>query len=61
MEKLYNIKQLAEELHLNKQTIQRFIRMGKIKAIKIGREYRVTEQSLQEYFKLSTFKVDGQV
>ena len=51
MEKLYTCKQLAEALQINIQTVQRFVREGKIKAIKVGREFRITEQSLQDYLK----------
>ncbi len=49
MEKLYTIKQLAEALKLNIQTVRRFCATGKIKAIKIGREYRVKESDLELY------------
>ena len=51
------MRQLAGALQLNVQTVQRFVREGKIKAVKIGREYRVTEQGLKDYLELSTEKV----
>jgi excisionase family DNA binding protein len=49
MEKLYTMEQLAEVLHLNKQTVRRFCGAGKIKSIKIGRRYMVKESSLELY------------
>ncbi len=49
MEKLHSAQEVSEILTLNVQTIQRFIRMGKIKAIKIGRTYRIKESDLESY------------
>lgn len=49
MEQLYTVKEIASALKLNKQTIQRFIREEKIKAVKVGREYRVSKQSFEDY------------
>jgi excisionase family DNA binding protein len=49
MEKLYTMKEVAEILHLNKQTTLRFAREGKLKVVKAGRHYLVKEQDLQGY------------
>ena len=61
MEKLFTIEELAEVLQLNKQTVQRFVRENKIKAIKVGREYRVKQYDLDTFLHLSTNKIDEQV
>ena len=52
--KLYNVDQISKILQINPQTTLRFIREGKIKAIKVGREYRVKESDLNEYLGLYT-------
>lgn len=52
IEKLYGAEEIAEVLSINKQTVLRFIREGKIKALKVGREYRIQKSALQEYLKL---------
>ena len=51
MEKLYTVKEIAEALSLNKMTVQRFIKEKKIKAVKVGREYRVKESDYNEFIK----------
>lgn len=65
MEKLYTALQVAEALQLNEQTVLRFIREGKIKAIKVGRSYRIKEADLKAYLdgagKIELSPVDGQV
>ncbi len=58
MEQLLTVKQLAEALQINEQTVQRFIREGKLKAFRVGREYRIKKSKLNEYLtELSTEKL----
>ncbi len=45
----YSIEDLAGILKLHPKTILRFIHEGKIKAQKIGRSWRVSQESLKEY------------
>ncbi len=44
MPKFYKPSEVAELLNYNKVTIIRWIHAGKIKAIKIGRDYRIPEE-----------------
>ena len=46
---MYNVSQLSEILDLHPKTVRRFIRDGKIRATKIGREWRVRKEDLQQY------------
>ena len=48
-QKLYAIQELAQILKLHPKTILRFIHEKKIKAQKIGRSWRVSQQALKEY------------
>jgi len=48
---LYTAEEVAKILKIDKQTVLRFIREKKIKAIKIGREYRIKESELEQYTK----------
>jgi len=57
MEKLYNVDEVAEILRIHKETVLRFCRESKIKASKIGREYRIKESDLKAYIDLSTNKL----
>ena len=44
--KMYNIDQVAEMLRLCRITVFRYIKSGKIKAIKIGREWRIKQEEI---------------
>ncbi len=46
---MYTVQELAEILSLHPKTVQRFIREGKIKATKIGREWRVRNEDLRDF------------
>ncbi|MEN6368795.1 MAG: helix-turn-helix domain-containing protein [Thermotogota bacterium] len=46
---MYTVQELAEILSLHPKTVQRFIREGKIKATKIGREWRVRKEDLRDF------------
>jgi excisionase family DNA binding protein len=46
---MYAVQELAEILSLHPKTVQRFIREGKIKATKIGREWRVRKEDLRDF------------
>lgn len=45
----YSIEDLAEILKLHPKTILRFIHEGKIRAQKIGRSWRISQEALKEY------------
>ena len=49
MEKLLTAKEVAGILRLNDQTVLRYVREGKLKAIKVGKQYLVKEADLQAY------------
>lgn len=44
----YTLKEVAEYLKLNRQTLYNNIKRGNIKAVKYGKEYRITEEQLQD-------------
>ena len=46
---MYTVQELAKILSLHAKTVQRFIREGKIKATKIGREWRVRKEDLRDF------------
>ncbi len=46
---MYTVAQLSEFLDLHPKTVRRFIREGKIKATRIGREWRVSKEELRQY------------
>ena len=46
--RLYTLREVAEILRLNPQTLYNNIRRGKLKASKVGREYRFTAEQVQD-------------
>ena len=47
-QKLYTVKEVANILGYNPQTIYNNLRKGKIQAAKFGKEYRFTEEQVQD-------------
>jgi excisionase family DNA binding protein len=46
---LYTVEQVAGRLNLHAKTVRRYIRDGRLKAKRIGKEYRVTHVDLDEF------------
>lgn len=49
--KLYTLQEVADVLRVNRQTLYNNIRRGKLSVSKIGKEYRITEEQLQNIIK----------
>ncbi len=54
--KYYTAKELAEILALNVMTIYRYINAGKLKAHKIGKEFRIDKSEFDTFMKKSKTK-----
>jgi excisionase family DNA binding protein len=46
---LHTVEQVAELLHLHVKTVRRYIRDGRLKARRIGKEYRIARTDLDEF------------
>lgn len=44
--KIYTVNETAEELKIHPVTIRKWINEGRIKAVKVGSDWRVTEEEL---------------
>lgn len=54
------IKEVAELLRVNKMTIYRYIKAGKIEAYKIGKDFRVSKIELDKFLeKIKVQRRDG--
>ena len=49
--KLYTLQEVADILRMNRQTLYNNIRRGKLKASKVGKEYRFTAEQVQDIIK----------
>lgn len=47
--KLYDLKELSRILKVNRVTLRGYIEHGRLKAVKVGRSYRVNEENLKEF------------
>lgn len=52
--KIYTVPELKELLHVSQRTIYNYITMGQLKAVKLGREWRVTEEALKDFLERGT-------
>lgn len=50
--KLYTVKELEPVLGKSRQSIILYIKAGKLKAKKIGNQWRITEEALREFLGL---------
>ena len=46
--RLYSLEQVAQRLGLQVRTVRSYVRSGRLKAIRIGKQYRVTRESLED-------------
>lgn len=45
----YTAKELADKLRVNVMTIYRYIKAGKLKAYKIGKEFRIDKKEFESF------------
>lgn len=56
IDEFYTAEELAEKLRVNIMTIYRYIKAGKIKAYKFGKEFRVEKNEFESFLKKSSTK-----
>ena len=47
--RLYTIKEIEPVIGKSRQSIIRYINEGKLKAIKLGNQWRISEEALEEF------------
>ena len=48
-EQFYTARELADKLRVNIMTIYRYIKAGKLKAYKIGKEFRIDKKEFNKF------------
>ena len=51
VDKYYELTDIMDMLHLTRRTLYNYIKEGKLKAFKVGREWRVTETDVIAFLK----------
>ena len=46
---MYSVEEVAGILGLGARTVRGYVRDGRLKAVRIGKQYRITEDDLQEF------------
>ncbi len=52
--KVYTLDEIVDLLHVTKRSIYSYIKDGKLKAVKIGKYWRVTQENLEEFLSTGT-------
>jgi excisionase family DNA binding protein len=52
--KVYTVPEVKDILHVSQRTIYNYITMGQLQAVKLGREWRVTEDALKDFLARGT-------
>lgn len=47
--KLYSLQELAKLLEVTERTLHKYIKSGKIKGVKIGGQWRFTEENIRKF------------
>lgn len=56
----WNVRELAKYLDVSERTVERLIASGKLKAVRIGRLLRISDDDLQEFLRRNSLrKSDG--
>jgi excisionase family DNA binding protein len=56
MDELLTVWQVSERLKVSKMTIYRYIKAGKLVAIKAGRDFRIRKSDFHKFLERSTNK-----
>ena len=46
-QELYSVEQVADRLGLHVRTVRNYVREGRLKAVRIGKQYRIAREDLQ--------------
>lgn len=52
----YTAEELADKLRVNIMTIYRYIKAGRLKAHKLGKEFRITKEEFDRFLKKTSTK-----
>lgn len=51
---VYTLKEIEDLLHVTRRTLYNWIKGGKLQAFRIGKEWRVTKEALEEFTQTGT-------
>ena len=54
--RLYTLTEVADILRVTRRTLYNYIKSGQLKAVKMGREWRITHENLKGFIESGTTK-----
>ena len=51
---VYTLKEIEDLLHVTRRTLYNWIKSGQLKAFRVGKEWRVTKEALEEFTQTGT-------
>lgn len=57
--KIYTVNEVAEKLSITVRTLYNYIKNGDLKAVKIGKYWRITEDNLRAFLENGTKKAEA--
>jgi putative molybdopterin biosynthesis protein len=48
-ETMYTVEEIAKMLRVSTETVRKLIAQGEIRAKRVGRQYRISQEALNEY------------
>ena len=51
--KLYTLEEVMDFLHTTRRTLYRYIKDGKLKAVKVGGRWKVTDEALKDFLQMT--------
>jgi excisionase family DNA binding protein len=55
-ERYFTVEEIAERLRVSHMTVYRWIKAGKLGAYKLGGEFRITEQDIEDFLAAQRFR-----
>lgn len=57
--KVYSINEVCDILQITRRTVYTYIKEGKLKAVKIGKYWRISEENLKEFIETGSPVAEG--
>ena len=51
MEKYYSVTQIAKKYSVSREAVHQWIKSGKLKAVQVGKLYRISETEIKKFIK----------
>ena len=57
---MLNIREAAVLLTVGESTVRRLLKSGKLSSLKVGRQFRIEQKSIEDFIRLQTEKIKNE-